>query len=157
MVFLCGGKPAKVIITNGNGNAAHEIGQATAHGAALASRSVGDWLITAVGTNAPDGLLSLIEEAQPEQQNQSSTPAAETSPTETPTSEIAVTAPEAEPKPGGVVPETAVVVPETAIAAPQTAPEVAPAAPETPVVPETAPEPPAAPPSEKPEPTKTMV
>ena len=140
MVFMCGGKPAKVIITNGGGNTAHEISQASARGAALASRSVGDWLVTAVGVNAPDGLLSLVEVAQPEPQEQTSVQAAETPPTEVPTPESAVVTPETAPGAAAATPDSAVVAPETAIATPQAAPDAAPTVPETPVSPAAAPE-----------------
>ncbi len=150
MVFLCDGKPAKVIITNASGNAAHEIGRAADRGAALASRSVGDWLVTAVGVQAPDELLSLIEEAQPESQDNASIHAGEAAPVETPTPDTAVTAPE-------TVPETAVVAPDTAVAAPQPEPEAAQAAPETAPAPDSATQQETAPPTEKPDPTKTMV
>ena len=128
MVFLYGGKPAKVVITNASGNAAHEISRAAAGGAALASRAVGDWLITAVGTGAPEGLLSLIEEAQPEPQEQAPVQAVETPPTETAAPENAAATPEG-------APDSAVVTPDTAIAEPQSVPEAAAAAPEASVSP----------------------
>ncbi len=151
MVFMCGGKPAKVIITNGGGSVAHEIGRATARGAALASRSVGDWLVTAVGVDTPDRLLSLIEEAQPEPREQS-VPVSETPMTEmsapgvagandaTDVPEHAVGVPDtaAAPAPDAAAAapqsaqDAAVVPPDTAVAAPQSAPDEVPHPPASP-------------------------
>ena len=134
--FMCGGQPSKVIIANGSGRVAHEISRATARGAVLASRSVGDWLVTAVGANAPDGLLSLIEEAQPVPE-ETSVPAVETQQAGTPIPEVTA-APEITPEIG---PEAVPVAePEVAPQAvvPETAPEAATEPPATPPVPEQA-------------------
>jgi hypothetical protein len=122
MMFLCDGKPAKVIIAGRGGAVAREIGQATARGAALMSRPVGEWLVTAVGIDAPDRLLSLIQTAQPEPQGQSS-PVSETPLTEMSVPETAGV----EPGPAEAVPQHAVgvpdttVVPETVVGAPNSA------------------------------------
>ncbi len=142
MVFLYGGKPAKVVITNASGSAAHEISRAAAGGATLASRAVGDWLVTAVGTGAPEGLLSLIEEAPPEPQEQAPVQAAETPPTETPVPEAAPATPEGVPDSAVVTQDTAIVTlqsaPEAAVTPPQSASEDAQATPEAPVSPASA-------------------
>jgi len=130
LTFDCGAEPAKVIITNSDGNAAREITRAAGSGAVHASRPVGNWLISVVGTNAPDSLLSLLEEEPP--------------------------VPDGSPTPVEELPQAGASAPiatgePAATPVPETAPEPAQAAPEAPIQPEQ----PSPQPNSGPEPTKT--
>ena len=112
--FMCGARPANIIITNCNGNAAREINRAAGRGTVHAVRPVGDWLVSVVGSEAPDELLSLLEPVPPAPQGATGdTPPLESSTAISTDALVAAPSPGSQSLPGAVqAPQDSPIAPE---------------------------------------------